>query len=213
MADATEIPDSKARPFKQHRAMTGDTDIDNQWAILDDFLYSAGDSLNCWFSLECLENTESRDAALEAATVSQAEVGSIAELVTKLRNDLDDVQVDVVEVRKGVTVIRLAEKPLLTHRAYALNQKVTIEFKGLLHDFVVALTKEAPSVGPITHGISSADMFEDYETRCAVSIRERSVRDALTDAIPFPKYARVLWKAKTYNLNGNPKTEVRYLGP
>ena len=82
--------------LKQHRAR-GKPELKQEEGLvmLEEFLEQAGNDLNCWFTVEQIDALEDSCSALDAASVVPVEVQSIDELVTKLRSDLENVQVVV----------------------------------------------------------------------------------------------------------------------
>jgi hypothetical protein len=202
---------NKVREFKQHRAFQPEYNSDETLVGLVDFVIEAGATLNCRFTFEEIASTKSRTSALEGAEVTPANVQSVAELVSKLKNDLEEVHVEAVTWNGQFTLIRLIETSLVKKAGYALDLPVTMEFQGTLHNLIAALNKQLPAIGPVTMGGIPMDI-EDYTTQTSIAVKRQPVRDVLTNAVPLRNYGPLLWVAKTRDQDGSAKTEVRFCG-
>jgi|GEM_PF-4464045 len=205
---ATSHKVRQVRHLKQHPEVARDNE--HKFIGLDEFLVQAGTPLNCRFIFEVVASNRNRLSAIEAAEIVPAHVGSVEELISKLQADLEEVQVEVVEQKGDMTVIRLMETPLVGKPGYALDHQVSIEFSGSLYNLLRALKEQLPTVGPVTFGVGP--IYDDAITQTSISVEMQSVRTILTDAVPLEDYGPLLWFARTYDLEQNPRTEVRFLG-
>lgn len=199
--------------FKQHRSRedAGPGNDQSEWLYLEDYLVQAGNSLDCWFVLEGVGWTESRDSAIQAAKISRGNSTTIEALVTKLRRELDGVRIDAIQQPHKRTVIRIVEIPLVERKGYALDQPVTVTFSGTLHKLLSVLHEQVSEIGPVTGGGIPMEP-DDYQTETEIEVTARSIRDVLIDAVPLPNYGRILWRAVTYDEGSGRNTEVRFLG-
>jgi hypothetical protein len=201
----------ESRKLKQHRAW-GDPKLAKKEELipLEEFLESKGAQLNCWFTLEDRYGNADQPSTLMAADVVSGDVQTIDDLVTKLRNDLEEVHVVVVHQNDNVTVIHLIELALVTLDNYAINKNVTISHTGRLCNLVNALHERFPGIGR-ERGGAFPRVEDDTQTLSTVSVIEESVRTTLTIAAPLPNYGRIIWRART-DSRITPSTEIKYLG-
>ena len=201
----------KLRKLKQHRAWSDPEIADKEGLVtLEEFLESKGEKLNCWFTLEDRYGNADQPSTLMAADIVSGGVQTIDDLVTKLRNDLEEVNVEVVHRNDNITVIHLIESALVTVDNYAINKNVTISHTGKLCDLVNALHERFPGIGR-ERGGAFPRVEDDTHTLSTVSVIEESVRTTLTIAAPLPNYGRIIWRART-DSRITPSTEIKYLG-
>lgn len=151
-------------------------------------------------------NTPEFTSALDCADVPQEEVVSIDELITKLRNDLDEVT--VIRTDETPPVIRLTETSLTSIKNYPLNQKVSLTFSGTLYDLLEKLEGQLGNVSNFRGGIGPP--MADWFTETKISVTGLSVISLLDKAVPRSSGRRILWTAETTLHNKTSHTEIQF---
>jgi|GEM_PF-3800111 len=169
------------------------------------YLRQQGRKLNCYFSIErMITRTDQQASALNYAMVSEVEVTSIDELISKLENDLDEVTV----IRSPGTppIIRLVETSLANMEDYPLNQNVTLAFSGQFWELGNQIKDRLPNVEAKLYGTIPDPGLEDPLAEVQVSVTQESIITLMNQAAPRTSERWVLWGAETWLEEGKPRT-------
>lgn len=175
-----------------------------------DFLRTAGDKLDCYFTIEATFGALTLNTRFDDLTIRDEKIASIDGLIAKLKRDIPDA--DVVRDGNSFRIIHVIEKGLAGHKRYALDEEASLDYSGLLRNLPNVLRDAGRAIWAWNSGILD-DLSGDAVTKVDVHIPKEKIRKLLTDSVPLKKYGRVLWTAKTRINRGRLGTEVAYGGP
>lgn len=154
---------------------------------------------------------DGRGSVFRAADLTTTPVGSVDDLVGKLRKELPGVS--VVRSDAKPPVIHLIETTLRDRKDDPLDRKIDVRFKGSLGALVDRL---GDAVGGIWRGPNGAGIpftrFYDPDTCVEIDVRGRTVRQALCEAVRPLDYHPLLWEASSWRSDGG-KIAATYYGP
>jgi hypothetical protein len=151
-----------------------------------------------------ITRTDQQASALNYAMVSEAEVTSLDELISKLKNDLDEVTI----IRSPGTppVIRLVETSLAKMEDYPLDQKITLTFSGQFWELGNQIKDRLPNVEAKLYGTIPDPGLEDPLAEVQVSVTQESVITLMNRAAPRTSERWILWGAETWIEEEKPRT-------
>lgn len=196
---------------------TGDHAADGQEAEKTEYyrfyLIDACEKLDCYFTVERGVYRKDRFSPLTSLNVLPEEVGTVDELVEKLRRELKGVKVEVVKEDGKPPVIHLIEESLAESKDYALDRRVSLTFRGTLSELLTRLEQESGRVSEQRAGTFPVTPPSDSETKTQLKVKDGSVREVLTEAVLLEGYARFLWEAALEEQDGKPLVKIRFTGP
>ena len=178
------------------------------------FLFEIAQRYDIYFTLETKQPSEGTQSAVELVRFSSddaAKISSADDAINALRAKLEGAE--VVRDEWNPAVIRIVEKAVAGLPGYAIEQRVTINFRGTLDGVVDRLQKELEgSIRLPSVFILPAASMGDPFTSAEIAATGLEIRQVLTDYVPLSAYNRILWKAETYIKGGKPTSVVTYSG-
>ena len=187
--------------------------LKNDTLLIFEYLYSMGDALDCYFTVERMTSTATYSSPLDVADIQPEWVNSIDALVAKLNNDVTGLS--ATRSTEWPNVVHLVDDALGAVSGYAIEEEVTLEFSGIVDELIPRLGQELDGLigPPRMSGIPPGEFWlVDGETEAEVAVTDEVVRNVLTGAVPLQNYNRVLWGATTYISNGSHHVEVSFGG-
>ncbi len=112
-------------------------------------------------------------------------------------------------------VIHIVDRRLIGLKGYALEKKVDLEFAGNLMQLCWTLHRRIGNMVPQRFFAIGSPGWGDYTTEICLSVKDRTVRGLLTEAVPVKCYNLTIWTAITELTDVNHRrmlTEVTYSG-
>jgi len=171
------------------------------------YLNTMGKKLDFFFTLEDgFENRYFR--AYRKKIVPDFNLTSIEEVVKFLSQELKDYR--IVRSTRHPSVIHLIAKDL--PKDNLLDQPVTVKYKGRLQFFVDEIGKSFKGQPKSPKGITTGNPGGDTETQIDVKLEQMTIREALTEVIPWETYNPFLWQSEVRMKDGVPDYTVIYVG-
>ena len=165
---------------------------------------------NCHFTMEYLSGSESFYTSKEDL---DPDVNSMDELVKEFETKTD-LRVVVDRQDKEHPVIHLIDKEL-GKKSEVLDRRIGFQYSGKVGDIAAAMENQGiPGMEPPRSGVGPAEAFNDHVTKVTIAVKQTSIRDILTHCVDLDEYRRMVWTAKTHQIeDGTWKTQIRYAGP
>jgi hypothetical protein len=176
-----------------------------------DFLFAAGEKLDCYFTLETWELWNDHPSCFKDVEIRDDKLASIDALVAKLKHEIPGIT--VTRDPANGRILHLIDGSLLKESHYVLEKQASIDFTGPLEDLPNELGKGMWWAVARSER-AGCDFQNDIVSMVKVHFERQSIRQILTDAVPLRKYGRILWIAHTRRKNdGELTTDVTYVGP
>ena len=176
------------------------------WSWLKD----ASESLGCSFTVETLYRAP--DDPLSGAPYfgREEKFEDVDSLIRELTKRVP--HVTAIKDSKRPDIVHIIDKELLKLRDYALDQKLTIDFRGSPLELATSLKEKGIKAGPkISEATLKATGGIDTETFLNVHAKDDQVRMILTDGFPKTKENHgVLWHARTWVKADGPHTSIEF---
>ena len=177
-----------------------------------EYLETMCGKLDCHATVErAVDKDIEQWSPLVEAVVVDEEVESVEELVKKLDEEIEGVDVSLGR-SGGFPVVHLAQTELRKGDAYPLDRKLTINYAGTLGGLLDELEQRRTGIKFGFPNVLPMRTRYDRDTRTAVNVADGTVRTALIDAVPLKGYNWLVFEAITYDRDGSPDTEVHYIG-
>jgi len=175
-----------------------------------DFLFAAGDRLDCYFTIETWWHSEKNPSCFNGLRIRDEKLASVDALIAKLKRDIPGS--NIVRDKDNRRIIHLIEKGLFKQEDYVIEKETALEYSGALQDLPTALGKVEPRIGRCDSA-SGSDLQNDVVTTVKVHLDKEKVRKILGDAVPIQDYRRILWVGKTLiQMDGRSITQITYVG-
>jgi hypothetical protein len=178
---------------------------------VEEYLAEMGEKLDCFFTIE--DDLDPEGALPWIRYIDIVPDGDI-DTIDALVEWLDERLEGVIAARslKHPRVVHLIAESLVED-GYVMDEQVDTVFSGCISMLPYHLGTilnwriNQPSGRPMP------GIFGDFETGVAVDAKQETVRDVLTDAVPFDYYCRFPWEAnREYGTMGDPIVVV-FFGP
>lgn len=114
--------------------------------------------------------------------------------------------------RPNRAVIHLVDKKLASTKGYALDQKISITYDGLLYDLPDEILKKVPNFRKRYAYATGGDWMYFAKTPARLKVTDLPVRRIVTDYVPLSQHNRIIWGAGTAMYDGKPGTCIQYYG-
>jgi len=176
-----------------------------------DFLFAAGEKLDCYFTIETWWGSDRFRWCCEGPRIRDEKLTTVDALIAKLQRDFAGI--DVVRDRDNGRIIHLIETGLPMQNDYVIEKEAALDYSGALEDLPDALRKTVPRIWRCDSALG-VDFKNDVVTTVKVHLGKEKIRKLLTDAVPLQNYGRILWIAKTLiQRDARSITEITYVGP
>lgn len=177
-----------------------------------DFLFSVGDKLDCYFTIETWQRGGDHQSSFYDAKSTGEKISSSDALIAKFRRDLPGVT--ILRDPANDRIIHLIDAGLSNRDGYPLEKKASIDYSGPLEDLPNQLGKSMWYAVRRSDPLG-CDFQSDVVTMVKVHFEGKTIRQILTDSVPLKKYGRILWIAQTYGHRSDNRTasEITYIGP
>ncbi len=175
-----------------------------------DYLYKAGSKLGCYFTIEVLRDDDIRSPITTGCVIDNQNVSSVKELIGKVSQDVKGIA--FVQNSRNPAIFHVIDERLKKTDHYALEEKLSITFSGVLDSFGWELKKHVKTAQSNRTDLVSDD-FGDHVTRVVVNATNERLRDILTDCVPLDVYKPILWRATTERSKTASRLGVSYYGP
>lgn len=179
---------------------------------LIDYLADMAEKLDCFFTIEDAPDSEGVLPWIARMTiVPNAEIDSIDDLVSKLNQDLEGV--DVIRSQRFPSVVHLIAEDLRV-AGYVMDENVDVQYSGNIGEVPYHLgTLLQGRIGiPSGGGIPGPEMLADATTEVEIDEDDEIVRNVLTAAVPLASYSRFPWQSSPDEVNGVAHVAVIFNG-
>jgi hypothetical protein len=176
------------------------------------YVANCGEKFDCYFTIERrlpVDQSKPPPAFHRQYRADWRGVENLDAALARLAKEFDDVE--ILRCASNPKVIHLIQRGLRNTPDCVLDRKADIDYSGGLHGLLDALAAKY-GIALRERAIATNDGI-DLNTQTKISIRGKTIREILTEAVPLKGYYQVIWEANTYLKDGKPETGVGFTGP
>ena len=170
-----------------------------------------GEQLDCFFTIEDKQESDPKKTIYNSYVTVDPNIKTVSALVTKLQKELTSYAI-VIDM-DNPKIIHLIYTVLTKSKSYPMQRTASMTYSGPLWNLADTLGKQLHTPLITQHTFFENIMVYDDVTNVSFVSTNHSVRDILSNCLPLDHYNRILWVARTEDINGKPRTEVDYQGP